>query len=144
MADTLGNLSDYFQSSLYNLILKGSAFAPGTLAFALCSGTPTDGQTGSNIPELASATPNYKRVTYIQAASGWQNYVANTASANTQPIQWPVAGAGWGTISGACILDNATVGAGNVLFFGNLTTPRLVLNGDQFQFSSGNFSVLFG
>jgi len=138
------NMSDYLEAQIYNHMFRSATFTkPPFLAFALCSGVPNDANTGSNVPELAGATPNYKRVVYIQADSGWQVPVAEAATANTQPIQWPVAGAGWGTISGIAICDSIGTGSGNMLFWASLTTPRLVLTGDQFQFASGNLTALF-
>lgn len=142
MPDTF-NFSNYLEAKLYDHLLRTATFSkPATLAFALCSGVPVDSNTGANIPELANAA-GYARVNYgAPADSGWQVDTASAGGANTLPIQWPTCTTtGWGLVSGIAILDSASFGAGNVLFWGALTTPRTVAVGDSPFLASGNLTI---
>jgi len=48
-------LSDYLESGLLHHIFRGQSFSkPSNIAIALCSGVPTDSDTGSTIPEMSS------------------------------------------------------------------------------------------
>lgn len=141
MADTY-NMSDYLESALYDHLLRGSTFSkPATLAFALCSGVPVSSNTGANIPEFGNGA-GYARVNYgAPANSGWQAKPADTGGANNLVIQWPAATAQWGTASGIAILDSDTFGAGNMLFWAAITTPKLIQTTDAPYFASGQLVI---
>jgi hypothetical protein len=52
-----------------------------------------------------------------------------------------VATASFGTITHIAILDGSTAGAGNVLFYGAVTTSKTIDTGDTFQVSAGNLTI---
>lgn len=145
MADTF-NLSSYSEAQLFDHFLRSATFTkPTVTAFALCSGVPVSANTGANIPEIPNAN-GYARVNYAGGPinSGWSIPGADTAGTNNLPVTFPtVVTANWPMISGIAVLDSATYGAGNVLFWASVTTPRQPLIGDTATFNSGSVSVLF-
>jgi len=52
-----------------------------------------------------------------------------------------VATTDWGLVTGVVIVDSATWGSGNHLYYGDLNAPVLVLNGQQFVFAAGGLNV---
>ena len=61
---------------------------------------------------------------------------------NNEALDFPTAnGANWGYASGVIITD--ALSGGNVLMKGALTTPRNILDGDTFRFSSTDLDVKF-
>lgn len=117
---------------------SGTFSKPSTLAIALCSGVPVDANTGANLPEIANAG-GYARQTLNPSSDSWLDPVGTNGTCyNHTEILFPTASADWGWVSGVAILDSATYGAGNLLIWGALTTPKLIGNGDAFRFASGS------
>jgi hypothetical protein len=54
-------------------------------------------------------------------------------------VTFPQATGDWGTISHIAIFDALT--SGNMLMYTDLTTSKVIGNGDIFQISSGNLTV---
>ena len=130
-----GAASDYLETRLLDHALGTTTFTkPTTVYVALFTADPTD--TGAFTNEVAtSGSTAYARqtVTWAAAASG-------SASSNAT-ITFPTATANWGTITHLAIVDNATRGSGNVLFYGPVTTSKVIETGDTFQITSGNLTV---
>ena len=140
---TTYNMSNYLEAEIHNHLLRTPTWSkPSVLAFALCSGVPNSANTGANLPELPNAN-GYARVNYgAPHNSGWQTKGADTGGANTLEIRFPTnITANWGIVSGIAILDSATHGAGNMLMWGALTTPRTVIVGDTPVLASGSLVV---
>ena len=64
---------------------------------------------------------------------------SNGTSATNATVTFPAASANWGTITHVAVMDAAT--AGNVLFWGAVTTAKTIETGDTFQVTSGNLTV---
>ena len=116
----------------------------GSLAStALESGTSsTSGTSNWGYYEINNANYVRQAVTFAVAATAG----ATTSSASNATVTFPVAGANYNTagstgqvVTHLAIMDAET--AGNVLFYGALTTSKTVSSGDQFTISSGNLSV---
>jgi hypothetical protein len=88
-------------------------------------------ESGTLTYEVAGNGYTRKSVTFAAASSG--------TSATNATVTFDAATGNWGTISFVAILDAAT--AGNVLFWGAVTTPKTIETGDTFQVSSGNLTV---
>ena len=128
--------SNYLENKVLDHTLRNAAFTqPAGLFIGLYTGSAlTNLEAGTLSDEVStSGGTNYvrKAVTFGNAASG-------TATNNTT-ITFDAAGVNWGNITAIAILD--TVSSGNVLFYGNLTTAKLIETGDTMQFVTNNISV---
>ena len=134
-------MTNFFESGILNQVFRGiSLTLPSTGVYiGLTSGVPTEVDSASD--ELAGNA--YARV---HVATGSWN--APTADGNGHKVEnntaidFPTAAGGnWGYASGVIITD--ALSAGNVLMKGALTTPRNILEGDTFRFSSTDLDVKF-
>ena len=128
--------SNYLENKVLDHTLRNASFTqPAGLFIGLFTGNAlTNLEAGTLSDEVTTAGgTNYARkaVTFGNAASG-------TATNNTT-ITFDAAGVTWGNIAAIAILD--TVTTGNVLFYGNLTTAKLIETGDTMQFVTNNISV---
>ena len=82
--------------------------------------TTTPNINGSNVNE-PPASASYQRIKLTSLSAPTAGVVTNTAD-----ISWPESTSDWGVVTSYVIYDSATVGAGNLLMFGDLTTPRSV------------------
>jgi hypothetical protein len=78
----------------------------------------------------------------IRGSTGKSFTLSTTgASANNEAWTWGTATVAWGTITHVAILDSATLGAGTVVFYGQLVSPQVVGIGDYFRFQASDFDV---
>lgn len=143
------NFSDHLESGLLMHVFRAETFPkPATLAVAVTLGVPTDAQTGATLNEVGNAN-GYARVTLgAPSNSLWSNTnfagVGSGQIHNTAAISFPQCiTANWGTVSGVAVVDNATYGAGSVLVWGSLSTPKNVTVGDTLSFPSGALVIEF-
>ncbi|MFQ5783620.1 MAG: hypothetical protein ACE5H8_02200 [Alphaproteobacteria bacterium] len=61
------------------------------------------------------------------------------ATDNNEDWSFTAATADWGLITAVAVMDALT--AGNALFHGNLTTAKLIQNGDTFKFAAGALDI---
>ena len=134
-------MTNYFESGILNQVFRGiSLTLPSTGVYiGLTSGVPTevdsasDELTGNAYARVHVATGNWN----APSADGNGHKVENNTA-----IDFPTAAGGnWGYASGVIITD--ALSAGNVLMKGALTTPRNILEGDTFRFSSTDLDVKF-
>lgn len=136
-------MSNYLEGELINLIFRTATYTkPATVVIALCTAAPTDASTGATIPEVASAF-GYSRVTFGPADANWSAPIAGDGTTkNVTAITFPQASGGsWGTITYVAIVDSATYGAGNMLFYGALTTPKIIDDMDIFAFAISQLDI---
>ena len=80
--------------------------------------------------------------TSTNAASNLESgTLTDETSTSSATVTFDTATANWGTITHVAVMDGATAGAGNVLFYGAVTTSKTIETGDTFQVSSGNLTV---
>ena len=134
--------SNFLENKVLDHVLRYSTApytAPSTLYLALFTNTSTHAaanlEAGTLSDEVTTSASAYARkaVTFAAASSG--------SSATNATVTFDAATATWGTITHIAIMDGATAGAGNVLFYGAVTTSKLIESGDTFQVSSGNLTV---
>ena len=132
--------SDFLENKILDHTLRYSTapyVAPTTLYLALFTGTPnTNLEAGTLTDEVVtSGSTGYARkvITFAAASAGTSNSNAT--------VTFDTATASWGTITSVAIVDSATRGAGNVLFYGSVTTSKTIDTGDTFQVTSGNLSI---
>ncbi len=114
-----GSASDYLENAILNAVLNQTSFVVSTPYVALCTVAPTDSSGGT---EVSGGS-------YARAASttSWPTATTGTCS-NDVAIAYPTATADWGNCLAFKIMDAST--GGNMLYWGDITTPRTILNGD--------------
>lgn len=125
------NAFNYLESGVMNHLLRNSTFTkPTNICVALTTNNPQDNE--SNIYSEVANAGSYARVPGCSGNAFWKEYIDGEPTYNLQAITFPQASADWGYVSGVIVFDNDTYGAGNALLGGPLTTPRIVLENDQF------------
>jgi hypothetical protein len=115
----------YLANNVLNAALRGISFSPPVAVYvALYTSAPGVNGGGTEVSGGA-----YARQTVTLSAP------VNGQVTSTVDVLFPVATATWGTVTSFAILDASS--GGNMLYFGNLSTPRLVLASDQVRFPSG-------
>ena len=136
-------MTNYFESGILNQVFRGiSLTLPSTGVYiGLTSDSPSESTPAAN--EFTTAQSGYARV---HVPTG--NWTTPTADGNGHKVEnntaidFPTAtGGNWGYASGVIIADASS--GGNVLMKGDLTTPRNVLEGDTFRFSTNDLDVKF-
>lgn len=146
----MANMSNYLENKLVDHLFRGTAYtAPATIAIALCTAAPDDTSTGATITEVPNSG-SYARQTLNPSTTNWRDTAGGTAAtssgttgttANNATITFPTATGNWGTVTHVVIVDSATWGAGNVLFWAALSASQAINTGGTFSFSAGNLSV---
>lgn len=129
--------STYWANKQLDLILGATAFtAPGNIFPALFSVAPTAGGGGTEATGSGYARPSItNNTTNFPAASGG-------VKSNGTTISFAQATGNWSSSANqvaAALFDAVT--SGNMLFFGDLTTPKPVLNGDTATFAASSLSI---
>lgn len=104
------------------------------------AGSLTDAANGSTANEVSGA--NYARVQVANNSTNWPAATGSTTGVkqNGIAIVFPTAGSGgWGTINQFGILDASS--AGNLLFWGDLTSPKTIGENDTASFSAGALTI---
>ena len=144
------NASDYLELKLLQHIFSnngGAAFtAPATDAIyvSLHTGAPSENGTHGTSNEVStSGSTGYARsnasgaLTWTCASSS-----GTTTAVNDQAIAFPQATANYNAdVTHIGIYDAATVGTGNLLFYGSLTVTKTVTTGDTFQINAGALTI---
>jgi hypothetical protein len=150
-------LSDYLESGLLHHVFRGQTLPKfGGVAIALCSGVPSDSDTGETIPELPSGIngsgTGYKRYNLGDTvASGdyfWEYNIDdhNAGSGlikNDVTLLFDTALLDWGWVSGIAIVDSGDYGVGNLLMYSELNNPRIIYQGDSVKFDSSTLQIKF-
>lgn len=127
--------SDDLAVKLLNATLRNTAYSsPATVYLAAYTTNPTAADSGSEVS--TSGTAYARQALTFAAPSGASG---SKSSATSAQVNFPIATADWGTVSHVGIRDDLT--AGNLLYFGALSTARSIPSGYQLVFASGNLSV---
>lgn len=135
----MSQMSNFLENKLVDHLFRATAYtAPTTLYVALLTSAPSDTSTGATIAE-ASYT-NYARASLAAGVANWKSTNGATSGAssgtsgqtsNASTLTFgTAAGSGPTVVTHFAILDSATIGAGNVLFFGALGASKTINNGD--------------
>jgi hypothetical protein len=132
--------SNYLENKVLDHVLRVASYTqPSGLWLALF--TNTSGNAAANLEagtltdEISTSSSAYSR----QSISF--NSSSNGVSASSATVTFSTATANWGTITHVAVMDGNTAGAGNVLFYGAVTTSKTIETGDTFQVSSGNLTI---
>ena len=70
---------------------------------------------------------------------------SNGSVSSSGTVTWTTATANYGTVTHVAIMDtdstSDSAGAGNVLFYGALTSSKTIETGDTFQITAGSLTV---
>lgn len=113
----MASKSDYLENKILDHNLGDGAYTSPTAYLALCTVVPTDASTGATITE-ASYT-GYARL-IINAAD--MSAAASGSKTNSNALTFAACTAGSSTIIGFAIVDSITTGAGNILYWGTVTS----------------------
>lgn len=133
----MGSATNYFENVILDSILgsnRGSG-SPSTVYIALFTSAPDDGGGGT---EVISTSTGYARVAVTNNTTNWPAAYAAVKS-NGAKIQFPTATAAWGDITHFAIYSAAT--SGNMLLWGELTSPISPLTGNAPFFAAGSINV---
>jgi len=143
----MANMTDYLETALIGHLFRTATYTkPTQLGIALSTATQSDACTGGSMSEVANSA-GYGRMPLPPLDTNWA-VVTGTGSgpgasqtSNTPAISFTQATGSWGTVTTVVITDNNTYGAGNALFYGDLTVSKAVTSGDTFSFASGALTV---
>lgn len=128
--------SNYLENALLDHTLRNTPFGqPASLYLGLF--TNDSGQAASNL-EGGVLTDEISGGSYVRETITFGAASGGSASSNAT-VTFTTATANWGTITHVAVMDAAT--AGNVLFYGAVTTSKTIESGDTFQVSSGNLTI---
>jgi len=140
--------SNYVEDRTLDFWLKAnsqSTTAPATVYVALFTSADSAGGTAENLEagiltnEVTTSGTAYTR----QAVTF--GTISNGSVSNSGNVTFPTATATYGTVTHVAVMDaNSTddsAGAGNVLYYGALTTAREILTDDTFQITTGNLTI---
>ncbi len=127
--------SNYLENKVLDHVLRNASYTqPSDLYVGLFTGNALNNlEAGTLTDEVSTSGTGY-----VRKAVTFGNAVTGTAT-NSATVTFDAATDNWGNITAIAILD--TVTTGNVLFYGNLTTAKLIENGDTMQFVTDNISV---
>jgi len=108
---------------------------PASYYFALVLTAPTD-NVGTGLVEVSAA--GYARVAVTNNTANFPA-ATNRVKANGTVIQWPSAGAPWGSVVGVALFDALTGGVFRA--YAPLTAPVNVVAGNTPLVQVGNFTV---
>ena len=155
-------LSDYLESGLLHHVFRGQSFPkPSNIAIALCSGVPTDSDTGATIPEMSSGD-GVNKTGYARLDLGnpstlgdarWDyttedhavgsGLIKNKSAFLFDEGEGTAALTDWGWVSGIAVLDSGEYGVGNLLMHSALDNPRIIYTGDTVKFDISTLQISF-
>ena len=121
--------SHSLDNALLSAVLRNVSYtSPATVYAALFTVAPTPSTAGT---EVSGGSYARVAVTFGAPALG--------VTSNSAPVAFPTATADWGTVAAVAIMD--ALSGGNLLYFGALTTPKAVDNGDTASFAAAALSL---
>ena len=125
--------SDYLEDAVLDHVLGNTTFTqPASLYVGLfTSDGGLESNTSGSWTEVSGGSYARETIAFSAASGG--------STSNSATITFTTATANWGTISHVAVMDASS--AGNVLFWGSVTTSKTIESGDTFQISSGNLRV---
>lgn len=124
-----GSMSDFLELELLDHVLRNEAYtAPTTVFVALYTVAPSDSGGGTEVSGNGYARQS---AAFLVAAAG--------ATSNSAIVSFTASGGNWGTIVAFSLFSLVT--AGDLLFWADLTTNRVVNDGDTAEFAIGDLDI---
>lgn len=130
--------SDFLEKAILDHVLGNATYTqPTDLYLGLF--TNTSGNASANL-EAGVLTDEVSGGDYGREIITFDEAVSPDGSADSAAtVTFPAASANWGEVTHVAVTDASS--AGNVLFYGTVTTPKTIESGDTFQVSSGNLTI---
>jgi hypothetical protein len=127
------SMTNYLENALLNEVLRNTNFAPITTIYGglLTATSNSEAQTWTEVSGGA----------YARQAIAFNAPDGTGTCANTSDVLYPIASAGWGTITDFFLADAVT--AGNGVIYGALSVAKTINSSDQFVFRAGTLTVQF-
>lgn len=131
--------SAYLENALLGATLLGSPFtAVGTVYLSLATSLASDGSSYTEV----TTNIGYERlplatgIEWSDVTSTPDTTVVNSATMTFSPATTP-----WGTITHFALFDSATIGGGNLLYWGALGASQVVNTSTVFEVASGDLTI---
>jgi len=126
--------TNYFENLIIDHLFRAQALSlPAAWHFALFTSAPNEAGGGTEV-----TGGSYARVAVTRSLANFAGTQAagsttvstgtNGTTSNNTAITYPAPTANWGTVVAIGVFDAAT--NGNLCFYGNLATSRIISNGD--------------
>lgn len=132
-----GSKSTYLENAVLNHVLGRVTYTPPAVLYVALSSQLFDETATTFINELAGS--GYARAACSNDIAAWPSSGTSSVKVNGVTITFPTATNTWVQAKSFYILDAAT--GGNVLYGGDLVTPRTLLVGDTAAFGPGAITV---
>lgn len=132
----MGSKTDFLENEMLDHVLRGEEYtAPSAVYSALFTVIPSDSTGGT---EVTQASSGYTRVasTFVTAGATSAGRSVNSGAVNFATV----AGGATITIVAWGLIDTATFGAGNLLYWATVTNTALNV-GDQATFPAGSLVI---
>lgn len=126
----MAGFSTYLQQKVLDHIGGNGSYTAPTPYVGLYTAAPTDAGGGTEVSGGSYARVNANAL--FGPASG-------TSMANDGAVTFPAATASWGTVTHFGVFDASS--AGNLLYWGALTTSKTIGSGDTASFAVGTLTV---
>lgn len=118
-----------------NLSTGNPANGVGSTVFvALYNSTINDASDATSDAECSGST--YARVGVANTSANWTNSTAGSKQNKTEISFTLDAGSDWGTVKAFAILNNNSTTAGEIIYWGDLTTNQTISSGNVVRFST--------
>lgn len=136
----MASKSDYLEEKdLGHNMGKTSFTMPAAVAIALCTAVPEDSKTGATIVEATTYT-GYARKAVVGSELTISGTSPTKIASNTE-IKFAACTAGSAVIVGFAICDSATTGAGNMLYWGTVTSTTISTTQTPATIASGALEI---
>lgn len=133
----MGSFTDFLEDAIADHIFMNNAYTSPT-ALGVALGTVAS-ETGA-FTEVANSNA-YARVSVTSEAS-W-NAAASRSITHSGSITFPTASGSWGTPDVWGIFDSTAYGGGDLLAYGDITSPSAIDNNDTPSFAAGEIAISF-
>jgi hypothetical protein len=125
--------SNYLEKAILDHVLGTSALTSPTVYLSLYTSNPDEDDSGT---ELSGNGYARQTVSFNAATSG-----AGSATGPTVAKEFTASGGSWGSVTHFGLHDSDTGGSDNLLYFGELTSPKTIADGDTLRFAADSITI---
>jgi hypothetical protein len=122
------SFTNFLETEILDHVFGGASYtAPATIYVALFTSAPDDTGAGTEVSGTG----------YVRQGAAFT--VSGNNASNTSAVEFPTAGADWGTVTHGAVYDAET--GGNMLGYGTLAVSKVVGTGDIFRIGSNDLDI---